>query len=266
MSVVQDHGLADRIGRLVSLGSAELVSLGALVLAALMALVLANRFRGRSSLPLATATLAVAAYDVVSVVAGGSYWLHYLVQLAVPTGLAAGLVVGRMPRLGTQLAAVVLAVASVASVVGLGHHVAAPGVAVGTSLGRAAEPGDTAVSLLGNPDILESAGLPSPYPYLWSLPARTLDPGHHELAGVLTGPRAPTWLVLRGPTTRTTLDHGATRGVLGSHYRLAARICGRDIYLRSGVQRTLPRQLGSCSRSLSGWSTPFDPLTEEVIP
>ncbi len=266
MSVVQHHGLAERIGRLVALGNAELVSLGALLLAALVALLLTNRFRGRPALPLAMATLAVAAYDVVSVVAGGSYWLHYLVQLAVPTGLAAGLVVGRLPRPGTQLAAVVLAVASVGSVVGLGHRVAAPGVVIGTSLGRSAEPGDTAVSLLGDPDILESAGLPSPYPYLWSLPARTLDPGFHQLADILTGSRAPTWLVLRGQTTRSTLDHAATRGVLESRYHLAAQICGRDIYLRSGAQRPLPRQLGSCSRSLSGWSTPFDALTEEVIP
>ena len=38
-------------------------------------------------------------------------------------------------------------------------------------------------------------GAPSPYPYLWSLPMRTLDPRLRDLRAVLTGSNPPTWFV-----------------------------------------------------------------------
>ncbi len=266
MTVVESHGLTDRITRLALLGTSELLTVGPFVIGALAVVLLGHGLRGHRTFALAMATLVLATYDVLSIAAGGSYWSHYLVELAVPTGLAAGVVVARMPRLGTQLVAVVLVSASIASVFALGHRVAAPGMAVGSSIGRVAAPGDTVVSLLGDPAVVESAGLPSPYPYLWSLPARTLDPNFDQLAGLLTGPRAPTWVVMRGPQTRALLGRAATHGMLASRYRLAAQICGRDIYLHSGVERPTPREPGHCKRPLTGLSTPLDALTDKVIP
>jgi len=38
----------------------------------------------------------------------------------------------------------------------------------------------------GNPAILENAGMASPYPQLWSLPVRVLDPRLAEFTKVLT--------------------------------------------------------------------------------
>jgi hypothetical protein len=270
-SVVAHSALTLRITRLLTLGNDELLSAGPLVLAALVLLLVVARSRRRLAgehplwVPVAGAAFATTLYDVVSVVAGGSYWDHYLVQLAVPTALAAGLVVTAVPRIGRQLAAVAVVAALVAWVVGFDYHVDAHGVQIGTAVGHVSEPGDTMVSALGDPVIPEEAGLSSPYPYLWSLPARTLDPGLHGLDAVLAGPHAPTWLVVRGPQTLALL-HPTPRTSVASHYHLSAQICGRSIYLHDGVQRPVPRQLGPCDQTLSGGFAPFDELTEEIHP
>lgn len=264
-TMVAEHtGLAGRLARLASLGTTELLAGGPLVVGALVVVLLAisravrrgqRAELGTGWMAAAVATLALAAYGVVSVVAGGSYWTHYLVQLAVPTGLSAGLLVTAVPRLGRRVAAVVLVVASVAWVVGLSYRTETGSLDAGTDVGRVAEPGDTMVSALGDADIVEAAGLSSPYPYLWSLPARTLDPGLHGLRTLLAGPHAPTWLVVRGPGTLATLDTG--HGTVPAHYRLVADLCGRSVYLHAGLQRPVPRQLGACSRTLSGGFAPF---------
>ncbi len=267
MSVVQHHGLAGRLDRLVSLGTAELLSAGPLLLGALVVVLLIGRLRRRLPdtgwLPVAAATMALAAYDVASIVAGGSYWAHYLVQLAVPTALAAGLVVTAVPRVGRRLTAVVLVAGALSWGAGLSYRVETKGVDVGTAVGHVADRGDTMVSALGDADTLAAAGLSSPYPYLWSLPARTLDPGLHGLRTLLSGAQAPTWLVLRGPQTLALLNP-APHNAVQSHYRRVAQICGRSIYLHDGVQRPVPRQLGPCSRTLSGRFAPIEELTEEI--
>jgi hypothetical protein len=267
MSVVEHHGLTDRVARLVSLGTAELLSAGPLLLGALVVVLLIGRHRLRLPnagwLPVAAATIALAAYDVASIVAGGSYWAHYLVQLAVPTALAAGLLVTAVPRLGRRLTAVLLVAGAVAWGAGLSYRVETKGLVVGTAVGQVANRGDTMVSALGDADTVEAAGLSSPYPYLWSLPARTLDPGLPGLRALLSGPRAPTWLVMRGPQT-LALVNPAPQHAVRSHYRLVAQICGRSVYLHDGVQRLVPRQLGSCSRTLPGRFAPMEELTEEI--
>ncbi len=266
-SVVEHHGLHSRIARLLGLGSTELLSVGPVLLVALAVVLVVLHVRHRHPLgdwvPVAVATLALAAYAVVSIAAGGSYWGHYLVQLAVPTSLAAGLLVAAVPRLGRRLVAVVLVVAAVSWGVGLSYRVEARSLEVGADVGRVADPGDTMVSALGDADTLEAAGLSSPYPYLWALPARTLDPGLTRLGTLLSGPAAPTWVVVRGPQTLRLLNPAPGRP-LRSHYRLVARICGRAVYLHDGVQRPVPRQLGPCTRSLSGWAAPIGEMNEEL--
>jgi hypothetical protein len=259
MSVVEHGALAGRVTRLLALGTTDLLSMGPLMVVVLVVLLLgfrrARRHGQEGWVAAAAATVVLSAFGVASVVAGGSYWVHYLVQLAVPTALAAGLVVTARPRLGRTVAILVLVSAAVAWATGLNYPVAARGVEVGSAIGRAAEPGDTAVSVLGDADIVESAGLPSPYPYLWSLPARTLDPGLDGLRSLLSGPLAPTWLVVRGPATVSLLDPTHGQQTLLSHYHLVANICSHPIYLHDDVQRPAPQQLGACERTLAGGST-----------
>ena len=61
----------------------------------------------------------------------------------------------------------------------------------GEASAQAAEPGDTLVVFGGHAEIQLASGLPSPYPYLWSLPMRTLDPEYAELRALLASTRAP---------------------------------------------------------------------------
>ncbi len=103
---------ASRHAHLVALGqltALEMLSLGPIVLAVLGLIVVRHRrVRAFDVRVVAPAVLVVAVYDLFSIVAGASYWPHYLVQLVVPTALAAGILTGRTPRLAQPLAAVVV--------------------------------------------------------------------------------------------------------------------------------------------------------------
>ena len=80
----------------------------------------------------------------------------------------------------------------------------------------------------------------SPYPQLWTLPMRTLDPHLNGLRRVLTGPHAPTWVVAWGDMNPWHIDaHGRIRLALATHYREVANVCGHRVYLHDGVVRTL---------------------------
>ena len=246
--------LTARLARLGALASNELLSAAPLVLVAL-ALLLA---RSRSRLhglrgAVAVASLALALFGGASIVAGGSYWSHYLVQLAVPTALAAGILVSLAPRAGRSAVALVVVAAMVAWTGGLFHRTPTPGLGVGVAVGRAAHPGDTIVSAFGDADIVYASRLQSPYTYLWSLPARTLDPHLTDLAGLLAGPRAPTWLTVRGPHTQAMLESAGSGPVIRDRYHAVAQICGRTIYLRGGLQRPPPHSSGGCVQPLSAW-------------
>jgi hypothetical protein len=235
----QSAGL--RLAHLYALGKVELSSLGPIVLVALLVVLATRRLRPASATPAAVAVLVVAAYDVVSIVAGGSYWQHYLVELIVPTALAGGLVAASTSR--RVLRPVVAAMAAVAVLAWAGSlftSVLAEGQVVGESVRVVAQPGDTLVSALGDADMVQAAGLSSPYAYLWSLPARTLDPHGAQLDDVLADPTAPTWVVVRGPQTAALLAQQGAGQLLQQRYHLVAHLCGRPVYLRDGVDRPTP--------------------------
>ncbi len=100
-----------------------------------------------------------------------------------------------------------------------------------------AEPGDTGVVAFGGANILEAADLTSPYPYLWSLPVRVRDPELEELAGVLAGPDAPTWLVTSGPTLASWgIDDGAAEHYVEDRYELAVDLGRFSIYHRNDAR------------------------------
>ncbi|MFB9765391.1 hypothetical protein ACFFOS_13455 [Nocardioides kongjuensis] len=159
--------------------------------------------RGPRSAPLRVAALAMVAWELVGVAAGGSYWLHYLTGLIPGVVLLASLVrpTGwRRWALATCLGLTVLGTLGAWS-----HELAVP---VDDAIGRDARvaaylrthggPGDGVVVAFGRPDIVAAAGLDSPYQYLWSLPARVRDPRLRDLQAVLSGADAPRWVVVSG--------------------------------------------------------------------
>ncbi len=207
--------------------------------------------------PKALAVAALLVFDAVSIGLGGSFWLHYVVQLVVGTGLAAALLVGRTRVVGAALTAVVLAACLVGWGVGLGQHTTAEGDVAGRAIAAAARPGDRVVSLLGDADVVRASGLTPAYTYLWSLPARTLDPGFHHLAAVLDAPDRPTWVVVRGPQTLALLHHDHVG--LERHYRQVTTICAHPVLVRTDVRRPVPVPATSCRQPFVSTHAPGTP-------
>jgi hypothetical protein len=117
---------------------------------------------------------------------------------------------------------------------------------VGDALAASARPGDTVLSAFGDSDILQITGMSSPYPYLWSLPSRALDPDLTLLRGELAGPDAPTWIVVRGAHTLGRLQEHGVAALVDDRYRPVARICGRTVFLQRGIQRPAVQGHGTC--------------------
>jgi hypothetical protein len=264
--VLAQTGVDGKVARLSHLGEAALASLAPVVLVTVLVLVLTpsrRHARHPGVAWVAAGVLAMASYATVSILAGGSYWTHYLIELVVPSALGAGLVsrvaVRRVRRLvlGAPVAA-----AAVAWVVGLGVSVDAPGQAAGEAISGVAHRDDTIVTLLGSPDTVAASRLDSPARYLWSLPTRTLDPDLAGLATLLSGPDAPAWVVVRGSDTTAFLHQHALGSVIDGRYRPDGTICGRLIFLRDDLVRAVPTGVGACTRPLLGWS----PTTEGRLP
>jgi len=223
------------------------ILLGAVVISGLALLLLALLVSVRHRRDaLWWALIATIAFDIASVGLGGSYWLHYLIELFAPVSIAVGVLAARVRRVSIRSIAVYAAVAgTVAWGVMLGSPQGSVATMVGREVGASSRPGDTIVNAYGSSQVVESSGLSSPYRYLWSLPVKTLDPKLHELNTVLEGPTAPTFLV----TTNLSswgLDSAATRAIVARDYRVWARICGRTVYLHKGVDRVAPVGLEHC--------------------
>jgi hypothetical protein len=230
MAAVPGHASDLRLNRL---GISALLS-GAPLLIGALAVLSVRRSR---QAPIVWGLLAGSAYLLVSVVSGGSYWLHYLVEAVPVVSIAAGAVAARAARLARVLVSVVALSAVVALALTLVDPAPAPGHTVGEALTASAEPGDTVLSAFGDADILQLTGMSSPYPYLWSLPSRTLDPDLTLLRGILAGPTAPTWIVVRGTNTLGRLGSHGVRAMIEAHYRLVGTACQRSVYLLRGLVR-----------------------------
>ena len=90
----------------------------------------------------------------------------------------------------------------------------------------------------GRADIVLASGLDSPYRYLWSLPMRTMDPDLADLRETLTGPDAPTWVVIAVQTNSWGIPEGADlQRILDTDYTLHGDACGRPVYLLKGLAR-----------------------------
>ena len=232
-----------RLGRL---GLSAVLSGAAFVLVAFAALAV----RRTPSAPVVWGIVASATFASVSILAGGSYWLHYLVEAAPVVALAAGALAAvrrRAAVLATRaLAAVMVASALVTLDAVVANPEPAPGAVVGRALADSARPGDTVLSAFGDADILQSTGMSAPYPYLWSLPSRTLDPDLALLRGILAGPAAPTWIVVRGPHTLDRLSQHGAADLVTARYRFVEQVCARSVYLLRGISRPALHPQGRC--------------------
>jgi 4-amino-4-deoxy-L-arabinose transferase-like glycosyltransferase len=200
----------------------------------------------RDDPPVVAATLAVVVVDLVSLAAGGSFWQDYLIPLVPGAALCTALLAGRDGRAGRTMRGVVLvATASACAAMAFWLVWNATGqqefdeVRTGEAVAASAEPGDTLVVFGGRADLQRTSGLSSPYPYLWSLPMRTKDPGYADLRVLLAGAGAPTWLV-----EWVDLDAWSDAGVadlediIEDRYVEAGTTCNdHPVFLLRGVER-----------------------------
>ncbi len=187
------------------------------------------------------------AFGLAGIVAGGSYWLHYLLELAPMAALAAGVVAatgvgaGLWMRRWSRFSA--FSALAACLVIGL-VYATVPWPSnqqrVGEWLAGSSVDGDTAVVAYGNASVLETADLQSPYPYLWSLPMRTLDPAQRRLRTTLAGPQAPAWVVeMTGFNAWGIDDDYRLREIIDARYRMVETVCGNDMWLRADLSRQL---------------------------
>lgn len=181
----------------------------------------------RDGVDLRWAAPATLVWASIGAVAGGSYWLHYLVAL-IPgvTLLLAAVDWSAVPRWHRSALHVAVACATVSALIaGIDAKIYAnptsSDMRVVDYIKDHAAPGDTVVTGYGHPNIIEEAGLSSPYPYLWSLPARVRDSTTSTLTQVLRGPRAPRWLVVSGTSLDTWgIDATTAQAQVDARYRL----------------------------------------------
>ncbi len=195
--------------------------------------------------PLALALAAAAVVEVAGILAGGSFWLHYLLALVPTVAVGAGLAARHgQPAVRRTRGLVVYAVAvtAVAAPVGAALGAGAPSVpfATGRWLADSSRPGDTVVVPYTHANVIEASGLTPVYPYSWSLPARTLDPRLDDLVATLERRTRPTWVVVWDDLHSWGLDpdHRMERA-LRAHYRPTADVCGHPVWLRADVERDL---------------------------
>jgi hypothetical protein len=241
------HPSAGALGRIRGLLDSAVGS-GLVPLVAVATVAVARRRRSWSGHPgrctgppprvVTSALLVVAGYGAVSIALGGNSWLHYLLEPVAPVAVAVAVAVPALPRTTRLAAGLVVASAALALVGGLRSHGNAAD-RLGAQIGAVSRPGDSIVTGFGHAQVTSVSGLPSPYPYLWSLPAHVLDPHLRLLDRVLADRRAPTWFVLYsspGPRSWTR----RTQRELELHYHEVDDVSGHLVYLRDGLHRVAP--------------------------
>ena len=177
------------------------------------------------------------------IVASLNWFSHY--WLAVVPLAAVGTAIAFVPGERRRWTRVAPRAVVVCTVLAVGVNVAArvaivgdePVPAVSQFVAAAAEPDDTMIVTWGQPNLLEDAGLHSPYPFSWSLPVRVEDPHLRLFAATLAGRHAPTWLLEIGHLDDWQLETATVAGLVASRYHVAAVVCGHEILLRNGVRR-----------------------------
>jgi hypothetical protein len=208
-----------------------------LVLAVAAALVGLRRLRRDRVLAVTFAAWLAAA--TVGVLGGGTYWPHYLIEL-VPVSCVAAATVIATARVRAR-AAVLGASTAVSVIAALGGavHIARDPprrqeLAVAQYVRDHARPGDTQYVMYAQANVLYYTGLPTPYPYEWSLMVRAVPGARAQLQRLLGSTRRPTWLMQWQDDDSWQLDPGARMDrLIARGYRLAAVVRGHRIYVRS---------------------------------
>jgi 4-amino-4-deoxy-L-arabinose transferase-like glycosyltransferase len=203
--------------------------------------------------PLVWAVTAAAGLELLGVALGVNYWPHYLIGLVPMVVLATGLACRssapghRWTRLVVLVAVATTMVAAPIGAVAV-HAYRSPPYLVGRWIAAGARTDDTVVVPFSHPNVIEASGLTSPYPYSWSLPVRTLDPGLVLLTKTLDRRRdAPTWVVRWDRPQAWGLDPRDRVGhALAAHYRQVAVVCGHPVWLHRGLHRSVAPVPRSC--------------------
>ena len=204
------------------------------------------------------ALVAMTLFAGSSVLLGGNYWHHYLVELIAPLSISAGVLVARHSFAARSAVVYVLVAAFAAWGVSSARPQGTDARSVGQAIAASSQPSDSIVTAWGNADLTYASGLSSPYAHLWSLPVKTIDPRLTQLDAVLAGPAAPTWFVIRKHVRSWGLDTARTSWILAQDYHRVGRICGHTIFLRNGLERPVPQAVGDCR----GTATPLSTIKE----
>ncbi|MGZ8648116.1 MAG: glycosyltransferase family 39 protein, partial [Solirubrobacteraceae bacterium] len=147
----------------------------------------------------------------IGVLGGGSYWPHYLIELipvscvAAAAGIAACRTATRVALVGACAAVSLFSAAG-----GIAHFARHPphqrALAVARYVREHARPGDTQYVMYAQANVDDYTGLPSPYPYAWSLMVRAKPGAIPQLQRLLGSARRPTWLVEFQQPSRWGLD------------------------------------------------------------
>jgi 4-amino-4-deoxy-L-arabinose transferase-like glycosyltransferase len=189
--------------------------------------------------PVIAVTLAAwLAAGVFGVLAGGSYWPHYLIQLIAPASLLAGATLASLPRIpravvvgGLAALAMIGTLHSVSYVNGTQERLGV--LPVARYVRSHAQPGDTQYVMYARANVGYYVGLPSPYPYAWSLIVRAHPGAMTRLLHLLRSPQRPTWIVgWEGPNGWQLDPHRVIADALHRNYRLVTRVQGHPIYHR----------------------------------
>lgn len=248
-----------------------------LVLAVIVLLLDVRRLWGVDR-AITAAVVATVLVDVVSLSLGGSYWRPYLLNLipGVCLGMALVVATGRGSVSTSAPAAhagqalrgrglrgrglrgrgsdwwmgccllVAVAASLISSVGSAGALIATrdePDASdVGRVIGDVADSDDTLMTFGGQAGIVYHSELDSPYPYLWSLPMRVLDPHLEQMRAQLNGERPPTWMVLAVPIDSWNIHEARqVRAILRRDYVYDGDSCGVQIYHLRSADRVSPR-------------------------
>jgi hypothetical protein len=187
------------------------------------------------------------------VLGGGSYFSHYLIELVAVSCVAASAALARAPMpIGVAALGAFAALALGSANEGVDYvnrHVPhRRELAIGRYIREQARPGETQYVMYARPNVVYYAGLPQPYPYLWSLMVRVRPGARPQLERLLSSRRRPTWLVAWHTPVSWELDpDGKLNRALASGYRLVAVICGVPVLVRNDRPAPPPITLTPCT-------------------
>ncbi len=218
-------------------------------------------WRRPSDRRIAVVLVAWLAGGLAGVLAGGSYWPHYLIQIVPASAVGVAAVLASLPRrlMRVALLGVVIAAAVTAVAAGVAVTATPPRrteAAVARYVRAHARPGDTSYVLYARANLNLAIGLRTPFPYSWSLMMRARPDARGRLLDLLRSSGRPTWIVRWQPPGRWHLDPtGAVARLLATDYTSVASFDGRRVLLRADRLRPDPGLTGGVRTSVRSTSS-----------